>query len=109
LKLNPEPLVADHLMVTGLLNTCPEEPRGLVTRERPVGGPIQRMSKDTVAGTETGFWRCNKALGRLKKSLTCRFFAFIRALPSSRSTVTPSSSSPSRPGRSGTVQNKPLG
>ena len=69
-KLNPAPLVADHLMVTGLLNTSPEEPRGLVTCERCVAGPSQRMSKDTVAGTDTGFWRCSKALGILKKSLT---------------------------------------
>jgi len=28
------------------------------------------MSKDTVAGTDTGFWRCKRALGMLKKSLT---------------------------------------
>jgi len=31
MKLNPESFLADHLMVTGLMNTSPEEPRGLVT------------------------------------------------------------------------------
>lgn len=118
LKLKPEALVADHFIVTGLVNSRPVEPGGLVTAEGRVAGPIQRMSKDTVAPTDTGFWKRNKALGILKKSLTLRFAALIRALPSSRSTVTPpwpSSSwdrarpSPSSPDRSGTVQNKPPG
>ena len=70
LKLNPEALVADHFIVTGLLNTRPVEPGGLVTAEGRVAGPIQRTSKDAVVATDTGFWRCNKALGMLKKSLT---------------------------------------
>jgi len=70
LKLNPEALVADHFIVTGLLNTRPVEPGGIVTAEGCVAGPIQRMSKETVAPTETGFWKWSKALGRLKKSLT---------------------------------------
>ena len=69
LKLNPEALVADHFIVTGLLNTRPVEPGGLVTADGWVGGPIHRMSKDTVAPTDTGFWKWNKALGILKKSL----------------------------------------
>jgi hypothetical protein len=89
LKLNPEAFVADHLMVTGLMNSWPDEPGGLVTVERLVAGPIQRMSKETVAPTDTGFWKRNRAFGILKKSLTCRFLALIRALPSSRLTVTP--------------------
>ena len=89
LKLNPRAFFADHLIVTGLMNSRPEEPGGLVTAEGPVAGPIQRMSKDTVARTDAGFWNRNRALGILKKSLTCRFVAVIRALPSSRSTVTP--------------------
>ena len=101
-KLNPEPLVADHLMVTGLLNTSPEEPRGLVTCERCVAGPSQRMSKDTVSGTDTGFWRCSKALGILKKSGAFTFVADIRAFPAPNWTSTAS-------GDSGTVQNKPSG
>jgi hypothetical protein len=117
-KLNPEALVADHFIVTGLLNTRPVEPGGLVTTEGRVAGPIQRMSKDTAAATDTGFWRWKKALGILKKSLTWRFAAVIRALPSSGSTVTPPSPSSSwdrsRPSsssldRSGTVQNRPPG
>jgi hypothetical protein len=41
-------------------------------------------------------------LGMLKKSLTRRCLAVIRALPSFRSALTPSS-------RSGTVQNRPFG
>ena len=117
LKLNPVALVADHVIVAGLLNTRPVEPGGLVTAEGCVAGPIQRMSKDTVAPADTGFWKWNKALGILKKSRTRTFAALIRALPSSRSTVTPSSpsswdrarTSPSSPDRSGTVQNKPPG
>ena len=117
LKLNPGALVADHFIVTGLLNTRPVEPFGLVTAEGCVAGPVQRMSKETVAPTDTGFWKWNKALGILKKSRTRTFAALIRALPSSRSTVTPCSSSSSNrtcsplssPDRSGTVQNSPLG
>lgn len=35
------------------------------------------------------FRKGNKALGMLKKSLTCRSSALIRAVPSSRSTLTP--------------------
>jgi hypothetical protein len=89
LNLNPEAFAADHLMVTGLMNSWPDEPGGLVTAERPVAGPSQRMSKETVAPTDTGVWNRNKALGILKKSLTCRSVALIRALPSPRSTVTP--------------------
>ena len=69
LKLNPDALVADHFIVAGLENTRPVEPGGLVTAEGRVPGPIQRMSKDTVAATDTGFWKWNKALGILKKSL----------------------------------------
>lgn len=110
LKRNPEAFAADHLMVTGLMNSWPDEPGGLVTAERPVAGPSQRMSKETVAATDTGFWRWNRALGILKKSLTCRSVAVIRALPSSRSTLTPPwPSSSSRRDPSGTVQNKPPG
>jgi len=89
LKLNPWALVADHFIVTGLLNTRPVDPGGLVTAEGCVAGPIQRMSKDAVVATDTGFWKWSKALGMLKKSLTCRFAALIRAVPFSRSTVTP--------------------
>jgi hypothetical protein len=55
LKLNPEALVADHFIVTGLRNTRPVEPGGIVTVEGLVAGPIQRMSKDTLAATDTGF------------------------------------------------------
>lgn len=54
LKLNPEALVADHSIVTGLLNTRPVDPRGFVTTEGCVAGPIQRMSKDTVAASDLG-------------------------------------------------------
>ena len=89
LKLNPRAFSADHLIVTGLMSSRPEEPGGLVTAERPVAGPLQRMSNDTVARTDAGFWKRNRALGMLKKSLTCRFAAVIRASPSSSSTVTP--------------------
>lgn len=89
LKLNPWAFSADHLIVAGLMSSWPEEPGGLVTAERPVAGPSQRMSKDTVARTDAGFWKRNRALGILKKSLTRRFFALIRALPSFRSTDTP--------------------
>ena len=118
LKLNPEALVADHVIVAGLLNTRPVEPGGLVTAEGCVAGPIQRMSKDTVAATDAGFRKRNKALGIVKKSLTCRSVALIRALPASTSTVTPLSPSSSwdrarpplsSPDGSGTVQNKPPG
>ncbi len=70
MKLKPEAFCADHLIVTGLMTSWPEEPGGLVTAERPVAGPIQRMSKDTVARTDTGFCTRNRALGILKKSLT---------------------------------------
>ena len=89
LKLNPWAFCADHLIVAGLMSSRPEEPGGLVTAERPVAGPSQRMSKDTVARTDAGLRKRNRALGILKKSLTRRFFALIRALPSSRSTLTP--------------------
>src|SRR5262249_14554270 len=118
LKLNPAALAADQVIVTGLVNSRPAEPGGLVTAEGCVAGPIQRTSKDAVAATDTGSWKRSKALGMLKKSLRWRFAALIRALPSSRSTVTPSRpssspdrtrSSPSSPDRSGTVQNKPPG
>ena len=118
MKLNPEALVADHFIVTGLLNTRPVEPRGFVTAEGCVAGPIQRMSKDTIAASDTGSLKWNKALGILKKSLTWTFAAVIRALPSSRSTVTPSwpssscdlaRPSPSSLDLSGTVQNRPPG
>jgi hypothetical protein len=47
------------------------------------------MSKDTVARTDAGLWKRNRALGIVKKSLTRRFFALIRAVPSARSTDTP--------------------
>ena len=70
LKLNPEALVADHVIVTGLVNSRPEEPGGLVTGEPCVAGPSQRISKDTVAATDAGVWKRNRALGILKKSLT---------------------------------------
>ena len=70
LKLNPEAFFADHLIVTGLMRRRPVEPGGLVTGERPAGGPIQRMSNDTAAPTDAGFWKRNRALGILKKSLT---------------------------------------
>ena len=89
LKLNPWAFCADHLIVAGLMSSRPEEPGGLMTAERPVAGPSQRMSKDTVARTDAGLWTRNRALGIVKKSLTCRFFALIRALPSPRSTDTP--------------------
>ena len=113
-KLNPRALVADQLIVTGLMNSRPAEPGGPVTGIPRVAGPSQRMSKDTVARTEAGFWTRNRAFGMLKKSLTCRFAALIRALPSSRSTVTPppwpsSSPSSSWSDLSGTVQNRPRG
>src|SRR5580704_5532983 len=108
LKLNPRAFSADHLIVTGLMSSRPEEPGGLVTAVRPVAGPSQRMSKDTVARTDAGFWKRNRALGILKKSLTCRF-AVIRALLSSKSTLTLPRPSSSRSDCSGTVQNKPPG
>jgi hypothetical protein len=107
LKLNPKALVADHLIVTGLLSSPPEDPGGLVTADRSVAGPSQRMSKDTVARTDAGVWKRNRALGILKKSLTCRSVAVICALPAPGWTVTPSPSP--RPDASGTVQNKPCG
>jgi hypothetical protein len=68
---------ADHRPVTGLMNSWPEEPAGLVTGEGAVAGPSQRMLNDTVAPTDTGFCVWNRALGRLKKSLTRRFSAVI--------------------------------
>src|SRR5260370_37304347 len=108
LKRNPWAFCADHLIVAGLMSSRPEEPGGLVTAVRPVAGPSQRMSKDTGARTDAGFWKRNRALGVLKKCMTCRF-AVIRALPSSRPTLTRPRPSPSRPDCSGTVQNKPPG
>jgi hypothetical protein len=45
---------ADHVIVTGLMSSWPEEPGGLVTAEGLVAGPIQRTSNDTVARTDTG-------------------------------------------------------
>jgi long-subunit fatty acid transport protein len=101
-KLNPEALAADHLIVTGLLASRPAEPGGLVTAERPVAGPSQRMSNDTVAATDAGVWNRNSALGMLKKSRTPRFATAIRAVPAPRWTVTASDGS-------GTVQNNPCG
>ena len=80
LKRNPWAFCADHLIVAGLMSSRPEEPGGLVTAERPVAGPSQRMSKDTVARTDAGLWKRNRALGILKKSITRRFFAFILSL-----------------------------
>ena len=89
-NLNPLALFADHVIVTGLMNSRPEEPAGLVTTEGAVAGPSQRMLNDTVAPTDTGCCVWNRALGILKKSLTRRSSAVIRALPSWRSTRTPS-------------------
>jgi hypothetical protein len=37
LKLNPKALVADHLIVTGLLSSRPEDPGGLVTADDLTG------------------------------------------------------------------------
>lgn len=88
-NLNPMAFFADHLIVTGLMSSWPEEPAGLVTGEGLVAGPSQRMSNDTAAPTDTGLWVRNKAFGILKKSLARRCSAVIRALPSSRSTCTP--------------------
>src|SRR6516164_233110 len=90
LKLNPWAFSADHFIVAVFISSWPEEPGGLVTAELPVTGPRQRTSKDTVARTDAGLWTWNRALGMLKKSMTPRFFALIRALPSPRSTDTPS-------------------
>jgi len=90
LKLNPCAFCADHFIVAAFMSSWPEEPGGLVTGIRLVTGPVQRMSKDTVAGTDAGSMKRNRALGMVKKSATCRFFALIRALALSRSTVTPS-------------------
>jgi len=101
-KLNPVAFLADHVIVTGLMNSRPEEPGGLVTDEGLVAGPSQRTSNDTVAPTDTGCWMWNRALGRLKKSLTRRCPAAIRAVPSRRSART-------APPGSGSVQNKPPG
>lgn len=81
---------ADQRIVTGLIISRPEEPAGLVTAEGAVAGPIQRMLNDTVAPTDTGCCVRNRALGILKKSLMRRSSAVIRALPSWRSTRTPS-------------------
>ena len=89
MKLNPWAFCADHFMVAVFISSWPEEPGGLVTAERLVTGPRQWMSKDTVALTDAGFRKRNRALGIVKNSATCRFFALIRAVPSSRSTVTP--------------------
>ena len=101
-NLNPLGFFADHRPVTGLMNSRPEEPDGLVIAEGSVAGPNQRKSNDTVAPIETGSWKRRRALGPLKKSLTRRCLAIIRALPSFTSALTPSS-------RSASVQNKPLG
>lgn len=102
-NLNPLAFFAAHRPVTGLMNSRPEEPGGPVTAEGSVAGPSQRKSNDTVAPTDTGWWLLwNRALGMLKKSLTRRCLAVIRALPSFTSALTPSS-------RSGTVQNRPFG
>jgi hypothetical protein len=110
-KRNPEAVAADQLIVTGLVSRWPAEPGGLVTADRPLAGPSQRMSKDTVARTDAGVWKRNKALGRLKKSRTPRFAAVIRAVPAPRWTVTPppGPTAPLPPGGSGTVQNRPCG
>lgn len=88
-NLNPLAFFADHVIVTGLMSSRPEEPAGLVTCEGLVAGPSQRMSNDTVAPTDTGLWVRNKAFGILKKSLARRFSALIRAWPSCRSACTP--------------------
>ena len=79
---------ADQVIVTGLMTSWPEEPGGLVTGEGSVAGPIQRMSNDTAAPTDTGSSVWNRALGMLKKSLSRRCLAAIRALPCCRSTRT---------------------
>jgi len=81
---------ADHVIVTGLMSSRPEEPGGLVTAEGAVAGPSQQMSNDTVAPTDTGCRVWNRALGMLKKSLARTLPAVIRALPSFRSTRTAS-------------------
>ena len=53
-NLSPLALVADHVIVTGLMNSWPEEPAGLVTGEGLVAGPSQRMSNETLAATDAG-------------------------------------------------------
>ena len=95
-------LLADQRIVTGLMNSWPEEPAGLVTGPGAVGGPSQRTSNDTFERTDTGCCVWNRALLILKKSLTRTSSAAIRALPSWRSTRTSSF-------WSGSVQNRPLG
>jgi hypothetical protein len=76
-NLNPVAFFADQRPVTGLMNSCPDEPAGLVIGEEAVAGPSQRKSNDTVAPTDTGFCVWNTALGKLKKSLTRRSSALI--------------------------------
>lgn len=110
-KRNPEALVADQFIVTGLLSSWPTEPGGLVTAERPLAGPSQRMSNDTVARTDAGVRKRSRALGRLKKSRAPRFAAIIRAVPAPRWIVTPPSGpmAPLPPEGRGAVQNRPPG
>jgi hypothetical protein len=76
-NLNPLAFLADQRPVTGLLNSWPEEPAGLVIGEGSVAGPSQRKSNDTIAPTDTGRSVWNRALGMVKKSLIRRSSAVI--------------------------------
>ena len=108
---NPAALAADQLIVTGLVSSWPAEPGGLVTGERPMVGANQQTAKETVARTEGGVWKRNRALGRLKKSRTPSLGAAIRAAPAPKWTVTPppGPTAPLPPDGSGAVQNRPCG
>ena len=100
-NLNPVAFFADHLIVTGLMSSWPEEPAGLVTAEGLVAGPIQRMSNDTVARTDTGSG-AEQAFGILKKSLTLEVFRLHPRLALFQVDFHAAAA------ESGTVQNRPL-
>jgi hypothetical protein len=68
-KWKPSAVAADHVMVAWLRTNSPENPTtGSLTLERSVTGPCQRMSKEQVAGTETGLRKWKSAFGMLKKT-----------------------------------------
>jgi hypothetical protein len=101
-KLSPSLFAADQVIVAWDMSSFPEEP-GVLTGDRFVTGPLQRMSKLHVAATDTGSWKRKSAFGMLKKSWTARSVAVIRASPAPNSTLTASGA------RSGSVQNRPPG
>jgi hypothetical protein len=81
-KWKPSAVAADHDMVAWLRTNSPENPTaGSSTLERSVTGPLQRMSKEQVAGTEAGLRKRKSAFGILKKSNMGRSLPLIEPFP----------------------------